>query len=83
MEIKDLKKLKAVRAAAADGQARKTRVDAGVTQGEVAEAVGVAQSTVAQWERGARRPRGLVALRYAAVLKALEDGAPTPSKDDG
>lgn len=84
MEIKDLKKLQYVRAAAADGQARQTRIDAGLTQGEIAKAVGVAQSTVAQWENGARRPRGASGLRYAVVLKALQGTrAATTTKDDG
>lgn len=35
-------------------------------------AVGVAAATVQRWELGRRRPRGTAALRYAALLSALE-----------
>ncbi|MDL4815490.1 helix-turn-helix transcriptional regulator [Actinomadura opuntiae] len=83
MEIRDLKRLHYVRAAAASGRARQTRVAAELTQGEIAKAVGVAQPTVAQWENGNRTPRGAAALRYAAVLESLERTLAAAAKDAG
>jgi DNA-binding XRE family transcriptional regulator len=84
MEIRDLKRLHYIRAAAASGRARQTRLDTDLTQGEIAQAVGVAQPTVALWETGKRVPRGKAALRYAAVLESLEKAlATTAAKDAG
>jgi DNA-binding XRE family transcriptional regulator len=72
MEIKDLERLRRIRANAATGRARETRLNAGLTQDEIAQTVGVAQTTVALWETGKRVPRGMKALRYALILEALE-----------
>lgn len=72
MTITDLARLQRVRAAAANGRACQVRQQAGLTQLEIAEAVGVAQPTVALWESGKRVPRGAAALRYAEALETLE-----------
>ncbi|MFK4037618.1 helix-turn-helix transcriptional regulator [Nonomuraea wenchangensis] len=72
MTITDLARLRRVRAAAASGRARELRQAAGLTQAEIAAAVGVAQPTVALWETGQRVPRGAAALRYAKAVEALE-----------
>lgn len=65
-------KLAAVRARAADGSARRIRVAAHLSLTDIASAVGVDQSTVHRWETGRRAPRGAPALRYGALLDALE-----------
>jgi transcriptional regulator with XRE-family HTH domain len=72
MTITDLARLTRVRVAAANGRARALRQAAGLTQAEIAAAVGVAQPTVALWESGRRVPRGAAALRYAEALETLE-----------
>ena len=52
-------------------QIKKRRVEAGLTQEQLAAAVGVARDTVSQWERDRLRP-GLSALeRVSQVLDPL------------
>lgn len=67
----DVLLLSQVRAAASSGRARQARKTAGITQAELAAALGVSQTTVALWETGRRRPRGEAALKYARVLRRL------------
>ena len=67
----DLVELSKVRSLAKSGTARAIRRSAGVSAGEVAEAVGVSSSTVLRWEDGERAPRGEAALRYGAILQGL------------
>lgn len=69
----NVKDLAWMRRAAADGTARKIRKRAGVTQREIARACGVVPSAVNQWERGKRTPEGHAALRYARVLRDLDE----------
>lgn len=75
MTITDLARLQRVRAAAANGRAREVRKRAGLTQAEIADAIGVSQPTIGLWETGKRVPRGAPALRYAEALETLEQGA--------
>jgi transcriptional regulator with XRE-family HTH domain len=60
-----------VRLLARSGQARELRVDNELSLADVASAVGSTRATISRWERGLRRPRGEVALRYGALLVAL------------
>ena len=69
--IEDLKSLSAARRWAKNGTARKVRELSELTQGEIAEACGVDQSTVALWETGRRTPAGDAARMYARVLIGL------------
>jgi transcriptional regulator with XRE-family HTH domain len=59
------------RDAAASGRGRRLRQAAGLSQPELAAAVGVSTPLVSRWEAGARRPRGNSAIRYAQLLRAL------------
>lgn len=59
------------RAALADGSARRRRQAARVRQTEVAAALGVAQSSVSQWESGARAPDTVHALAYGRILRRI------------
>jgi len=52
--------------------ARAIRVEAGPTQRQVADALGVNRVTVARWESGQRRPRGEMRARYAELLDELQ-----------
>lgn len=61
------------RAALAAGTARATREAAGLSQGEVAAAVGVSPAAVALWEAGQRRPRGEAGAAYGRLLRELEE----------
>jgi DNA-binding transcriptional regulator YiaG len=47
------------------------RRDCGVTQRELAEALGVDRVTVARWEIGEHVPRGEARLRYIEILEQL------------
>ncbi len=51
------------------------REAAGLSQQEVAEAVGVTRQAVGHWETGARRPSGPILGRYVEALRVLEDAA--------
>jgi len=53
--------------------ARAIRLAANVTQGQVAEVVGVHVDTVRSWESGDHRPRGEAGARYAALLRQLAE----------
>jgi transcriptional regulator with XRE-family HTH domain len=56
----------------ASGRAREIRAAARLSLAEVAAACGIDEGTLSRWERGQRRPRSPVALRYLAVLDALD-----------
>lgn len=60
-----------VRRMVATGVARQIRMESGLSQAELANAVGVHKMTVHKWEHHNQRPRGEAALRYAAVLDEL------------
>lgn len=59
------------RQAARSGDAGRIRLAAGLSQAEIARAVGVTASAVSQWEAGNRRPRGDTARRYAHLIDVL------------
>jgi transcriptional regulator with XRE-family HTH domain len=61
------------RAALRDGRVRKLRVRLGLSQRELAEAVGADESALSRWEAGLRVPRTAVAERLGLVLRALEE----------
>jgi transcriptional regulator with XRE-family HTH domain len=52
---------------------RAIRLAAGVSQADVAEALGVAQRTVARWELGQANPRGASLVSYVELLDALRN----------
>jgi len=53
----------------APATARALRQQAGLTQAEVGEALGVSSVAVCRWERGERVPQGDLAVRYLALLQ--------------
>ncbi|MEU0343176.1 helix-turn-helix transcriptional regulator [Streptomyces bobili] len=55
-----------------DGR-RALRQAAGLTQEEVAGAIGVTRQAVAQWEAGVRTPRGRLLDAYVDVLRTLRE----------
>lgn len=52
--------------------ARDIRIRAGLTEEDMAQALGVTQSTISRWEGGSRQPRGDAAIRWAELLAKLE-----------
>lgn len=57
-----------------DPHARKAvRVRCGLSQQQLADTLGVTQTTVQRWENGTRTPRGDNASRYFGTLDALVD----------
>ena len=53
------------------GIRRLLREQAGLSQDELAEVLGVSRPAVTRWELGKRTPRGDLAERYAAALDRL------------
>lgn len=62
-----------VRRLAESGRAAEIRAAARLSLYDIADAIGSNASTVQRWESGERRPHGEQALRYAALLDALEN----------
>lgn len=54
------------------GRGRRIRESVGLSQSDLAHALGVRQSTLWRWENGQRQPTGALAIRYARLLRALE-----------
>ena len=68
----DLLRMSELRQALASGRAAELRQRFGLSQGEVAAAIGVTASCVSHWEAGRRVPGTNSARRYARLLGALE-----------
>lgn len=58
-------------------QRRALRVASGLSQAEMAAAVGVTKQAVANWESGIRNPRGIHLERYVDALRAVRDETAT------
>ncbi|MEU9913151.1 helix-turn-helix transcriptional regulator [Streptomyces sp. NPDC051001] len=56
-------------------ECRALRISSGLTQGELAEAIGVTRQAVTQWESGARAPRGWHLDAYAEAIAALREAS--------
>lgn len=50
---------------------RVIRLRAGLTQKDLAGAIGTTRATIARWELGTRTPRGKLLLAYVTVLELL------------
>lgn len=72
MATSEALKLANRRALTCSGRARDLRERARLSLSEVASDCQVDVTTVWRWEQGKRRPRGAAALRYAALLSALD-----------
>jgi transcriptional regulator with XRE-family HTH domain len=73
---KDAIEIAKARALIRSGRAQAIRERAGLSRSEVAESVGVNDSTIARWETGERSPRGEGAKRYARLLRELAEAVP-------
>ncbi|WP_084701037.1 helix-turn-helix domain-containing protein [Streptacidiphilus anmyonensis] len=69
-----------VRAALSSGEAQRLRAAAQLSISEVANECGVDQSTVWRWEKGIRKPRGIAAIRYGALIAALREHFSAPAE---
>lgn len=57
------------------------RRDLGLTQADIAEAIGVTQATVSEFESGRTDPRLSTLVRYAAAVKATLEIVMTPDSE--
>jgi DNA-binding transcriptional regulator YiaG len=57
---------------AANGTAKRIRLDSGISQAEMARDVGASQATISRWEGRSRVPTGDAALLWLALLDELE-----------
>ncbi|WP_409331141.1 helix-turn-helix domain-containing protein [Trujillonella humicola] len=67
-----VERLLQARALLASGEARRIRLAAGVSAGQIASDIGVSVSAVQRWERGERIPRTRAAGDYAELLLRLQ-----------
>jgi transcriptional regulator with XRE-family HTH domain len=71
--VRDAVLISRARLAAARGnQLREARERAGLTQSDVARAIGVSPAAVSRWEAGKRRPSAATAARLGRLLERLE-----------
>jgi transcriptional regulator with XRE-family HTH domain len=61
-----------MRQACINGEAKRIRKAARITQAEIGAACGVTDAAVALWEKGSRMPAGESALAYARLLQDLQ-----------
>lgn len=54
---------------------RSLRESAGISQQELATALGVTRAAVSHWENGTRSPRGEMRHRYVSAIRVLQEGA--------
>src|SRR5215210_2934734 len=54
---------------------RRLREEAGITQTDLATAIGVSRVTISRYESGRRRPRGKALLDYISLLSSLNPSA--------
>ncbi|MEU0253274.1 helix-turn-helix transcriptional regulator [Streptomyces sp. NPDC006184] len=54
---------------------RAIRQAAGLSQGELAEAIGVTRQAISNWESGARTPKGSHLERYVTAIRTLRSAA--------
>jgi DNA-binding transcriptional regulator YiaG len=59
------------RDAARSGRAARLRIAVGLSQAELAAAIGVTAACISRWEHGERKPRGVAAVEYGRVLREL------------
>ncbi|MFE0389530.1 helix-turn-helix transcriptional regulator [Streptomyces bungoensis] len=55
----------------------------GLTQAQVAEALGVTRGAVSAWEAGRYDPRGTVRIQYAELLRLIAERHPAPDGGGG
>lgn len=53
---------------------RAIRQEAGLSQRDFGEALGIDRASVSRYESGQRRPRGELLTRYVELLRALQGG---------
>jgi DNA-binding transcriptional regulator YiaG len=78
MDSANLSLLIEARDAAKSGRGERLRRAAGLSQGEVAAAIGVSYAAVSRWEQGSRRPRGAPAIAWARLLRELANHVSSP-----
>ena len=71
MTVATIKRLAYARRALDNGQAVELREQLGLSQSEVAAALGIQQSTVWRWEHHQRTPHGDLGARYGQLLEQL------------
>ncbi|MFF4356897.1 helix-turn-helix transcriptional regulator [Streptomyces sp. NPDC001604] len=54
---------------------RAIRKAAGLSQGELAEAIGVTRQAVSHWEGGTRTPTGVLLDRYVSAIRTMRGAA--------
>jgi len=66
-------RLARAREMADSGRGREVRLAARLSLADIAATIGAYPSSIQRWERGARRPYGPAALRWLALIEALEE----------
>ncbi len=67
-----ISQVRAARRVPTPAVARAVRQAAGLSQAQIASALGVDRVTVTRWEAGLRKPRGRVARAYSNLIGRLQ-----------
>lgn len=57
----------------APAERRAIRRAAGLSQGELAQAIGVTRQAISNWESGIRTPKGEFLVRYVSAIRTLRE----------
>ena len=74
-QVDRLMAISQARSALREGRVRELRESHGLSQRELARALGVDETALSRWENGSRMPRSGAAERLYGVLKVLEGTA--------
>jgi transcriptional regulator with XRE-family HTH domain len=71
MRVADVELIVEARELLRSGRAARIRIEAGLSQSELARALGVSPGAVCRWEAGSRLPREREAVRFARLNRQL------------
>lgn len=72
MDLRDARRVARLRGLAKRGEAKRIRVESGLSLHEMSSVIGTDAGTLSRWEDGAHQPRAQLALRWLDALVKLK-----------